>query len=202
MEESAASEPGETMESASAAISANIDPNRDSVIVKRRVRFGIRGSKPSAIVLMVATPRLRFLISWPSSALPAVRFLDGIIVVMASENHLLRAFCIASALVLGSALPAGCVVYEPVPASYGSPSTYDRAWNAALGALQDVGVQVTSADAATGAVRGTRNGIDVAVSVVRQADGRTRVQFDAKGSEREPGLADRFSEAYERRMGR
>ena len=69
--------------------------------------------------------------------------------------------------------------------------------------VKDAGVQVTSVDATSGQIRGTRNGIDVAVGVVRQADGRTRVQFDAKGSkEQDPGLPTRFLEAYDRRMGR
>lgn len=103
-------------------------------------------------------------------------------------------------LVLAGLLATGCVVYEP--AYYPSPSTYDRAWSAALGALQDAGVQITSSDSATGIIRGAKDGVPVSVSVVRQADGRTRVQFDAQGTERVPGLADRFSQAYERRMGR
>jgi hypothetical protein len=106
-------------------------------------------------------------------------------------------------LVLGSTVPVGCVVYEPVPTYYPSAPTYDRAWSAALGALQDAGVGVTSADRATGVIRGARDSVDVTVTVLRQADGRTRVQFDAKGaSGSDPGLADRISQAYERRMGR
>jgi hypothetical protein len=104
-------------------------------------------------------------------------------------------------VLLGAALPIGCVVYEPVPA-YSSPSTFDRAWSAALGALDDTGVRVTSADRASGVIRGGKDGTDVTVSVARQADGTTRVQFDAKQAERSPGLSDRFSQAYERRMGR
>ena len=95
---------------------------------------------------------------------------------------------------------AGCVVYEAVPAY---PSTYDRAFSAALGGLQDVGVVVSSTDAGSGVIRGSRDGIEVTVTVVRQADGRTRVQFDSRGpAGRDPALADRFSQAYERRMGR
>jgi len=101
----------------------------------------------------------------------------------------------AATVVLASA----CVVYSPVPAY---PSTYDRAWNAALGALDDAGVRVASADAATGVIRGARGDIDVSVTVARLADGRTKVQFDSKDTQRDPTLADRFSQAYERRMGR
>lgn len=104
------------------------------------------------------------------------------------------------AILVASLVVAGCVVYEAVPAY---PSTYDRAFSAALGGLQDVGVVVTSTDAGSGLIRGSKDGIEVSVTVLRQADGRTRVQFDSKGpAGRDPALADRFSQAYERRMGR
>ena len=108
------------------------------------------------------------------------------------------------ALILGSATLAGCVVYEPYPGYYyAGGHNFDRAWSAALGGAQDAGVQVTSAEPATGLIRGTRDGIDVLVTVARQADGSVRVQFDAKGPmQQDPGLADRFSRAYDRRMGR
>src|SRR4051794_38376650 len=102
-----------------------------------------------------------------------------------------------------SVLASGCVVYEPLPGYYyGSAPTFDRAWNASLGAMEDSGIAITSSDMASGMIRGSRAGVDVSVSVVRQADGRTRVQFDAQNSQRDPTLANRFSEAYERRMGR
>jgi len=116
---------------------------------------------------------------------------------------MLRTLYVILAFGLGSLPLAGCVVYEPVPAYPGPSSSFDRAWNAALGGAQDAGVQVSSADPATGLIRGTRDGIDVIVVVARQADGSVRVQFDAKGStQRDPGLADRFSQGYDRRMGR
>jgi hypothetical protein len=106
------------------------------------------------------------------------------------------------ALVLSS-MP-GCVVYDTPSGYYVNtyPSTFDRAWDAALGALQDVGVRVTSADRGAGIARGSKDGVDVSVSVMRQADGTTRVQFDARSSQNDPGLAQRFSSAYDRRMGR
>ena len=116
---------------------------------------------------------------------------------------MLRTICVILAFSLGSVPLAGCVVYEPVPVYPAAPSNFDRAWNAALGGVQDAGVQVTSAEPATGLIRGAKDGIDVTVVVGRQADGSVRVQFDAKGpTQRDPGLADRFSRAYERRMGR
>jgi hypothetical protein len=112
---------------------------------------------------------------------------------------MLRRLCLIFALGLSL---GGCVYYEPVPA-YATPSNYDRAWSAALGAVQDAGIQVTSSDPATGLIRGSKDGIDATVSVVRQADRSVRVQFDTRGAtERDPGLSNRFSQAYERRMGR
>lgn len=101
------------------------------------------------------------------------------------------------ALALVAAL-TGCATQQAPEAS-----TADRAFEAALAALDELGVQVTSSDRATGQIRGTRNGADVAVNVVKQADGRTRVQFDAKGAKgRERELPGRFVEAYEKQMDR
>ena len=94
----------------------------------------------------------------------------------------------------------GCVVYEPVPAYPSGPSNFDRAWQAAMGGAQDAGVRITSAEPSTGVIRGTRDGSDVSIVVARQGDGSVRVQFDSKGTD--AGLADRFTRAYERRMGR
>lgn len=93
-----------------------------------------------------------------------------------------------------------CVVYEPVPAYSSGPSNFDRAWQAAVGAAQDAGVHVASAERSTGAIRGSKDGSDVSIAVARQADGSVRVQFDS--TSKDAGLADRFSRAYERRMGR
>jgi len=94
----------------------------------------------------------------------------------------------------------GCVVYEPVPVAVQQPgpSNFDRAWQAALGGAQDAGVKITSADQSTGLIRGTRDGSDLSIVVARQGDGSVRVQFNAKGTDR--GLADRVSQAYDRRM--
>jgi len=103
---------------------------------------------------------------------------------------------------VAAALASGCVYYPAPYYTVTSPSTYDRAWSAAVGALQDAGVRVASADANAGVARGTRDGADVTLMVVRQSDGTTRVQLDAKSSQNDPGLVQRFSEAYERRMGR
>jgi hypothetical protein len=113
-----------------------------------------------------------------------------------------RLFCIALAACLVSAPMTGCVVYEPYPGYYVAPN-FERAWSAALGGTQDAGVRVTSADETAGLIRGAKDGIDVVVAVARQADGSVRVKFDASGpTQNDPGLAERFSRAYDRRMGR
>jgi len=107
-------------------------------------------------------------------------------------------------LVVVTALVGGCVVYEPVyvpSSSYGS--SYDRVWNSALGAAEDAGVKVTSADRTTGIIRGVTNSADVTISVITQADGRTRVEFSSKGPKgQDPDLNERFTSFYNRRMGR
>ncbi|HXZ52310.1 MAG TPA: hypothetical protein VEH51_09940 [Burkholderiales bacterium] len=114
---------------------------------------------------------------------------------------MLRAHFFVFVLALQSLTLSGCVVYGPYPAT--QPANFDHAWHAALGGVQDAGVQVTAADPATGLIRGTKDGIDVTVVVARQPDGSVRVQFDAKGpTQRDPGLSQRFSQAYDRRMGR
>jgi hypothetical protein len=108
------------------------------------------------------------------------------------------------ALAILGALPSGCVVYEPYPGYYQpGGNNFERAWSAALGGAQDAGVQVTSAEPGSGLIRGTKDGIDVVLTVARQGDGSVRVQFNANGpTQHDPGLADRFSRAYDRRMGR
>ena len=105
----------------------------------------------------------------------------------------------------GGMLLTGCETSppEPPPPVYVPQTAFDRAWNAALGGAQDAGVRVVSVDRAIGFIQGSKDGIDVTVHVARQADGSVRVQFDAKGArERDPGLGERFSKAYDRRMGR
>ena len=107
------------------------------------------------------------------------------------------------ALILGSASLAGCAVYEPYPGYYYGGSNFDRAWSAALGGVQDAGMQVVASDPSTGIIRGAGSGGEAVVRVARQADGSVRVQFNAKGpTEKDPGLPERFSKAYDKRMGR
>jgi hypothetical protein len=98
---------------------------------------------------------------------------------------------------------SGCVVYEPVPTPVPSPSTFERAWSAAIGAAQDEGVRINSEDRANGVITGNRGDQDVTINVRTQADGNVRVEFSARGPKgSDAGLAGRISRAYDRRMGR
>jgi hypothetical protein len=119
--------------------------------------------------------------------------------------RIVSAVLAAIACALSIAL-AGCVAYEPVavaPAGSSRPApTFENAWNAAIGAMQDAGVRVTSADAAAGVIRGARDRTEVQVTVARQAGGAIRTEVTATSPQgRETGLATRISEAYQRRMG-
>ena len=112
--------------------------------------------------------------------------------------------CLLTLMVVLPVLVGGCVVYEPVPvpaSSYGS--SYDRVWDSALGAAEDAGVKITSADRTRGIIRGNTTSAEVTISVISQADGKTRVEFSSKGPKgQDPDLNDRFTRFYNRRMGR
>ncbi len=104
---------------------------------------------------------------------------------------------------LAAATVAGCTYYQAVPVAPSGPSTFDRSWNAALGAADDLGVSVTSANRTSGIIYGTTPTDTVTISVLTQADGRVRVEFNVKGaSGSDAVMAERLSSAYDRRMGR
>jgi hypothetical protein len=107
------------------------------------------------------------------------------------------------ACLIAAAALAGCTYYQTVPAAPSGPSAFDRSWNAALGAAEDVGVSVSTADRTSGTIYGTTGSEDVTIRVFTQADGRVRVEFNVKGaSGSDAALAERLSSAYDRRMGR
>ena len=61
---------------------------------------------------------------------------------------------------------ASCVAY-PYPAEPQTimvPASFDRSWDAALGAASDSGIQVTSADRASGRITGTKAGAAVTIT--------------------------------------
>jgi hypothetical protein len=102
---------------------------------------------------------------------------------------------------------SGCVVYEPVPSmtpvQTTRPASFDRSWSAAQQAAQDVEIQITTADRNIGLILGRKNSAEVAINLMPQADGSIRIKFDVKNlSPQDQGLAERYSHAYERRMGR
>ena len=104
-------------------------------------------------------------------------------------------------LLVAACMTTSCVAYEPVP--YGSGwSNYDRSWSTALGVLQDAGVTLTRVDRENGVILGTSNGTEVRATVVTEADGTVRVEFESKGSTRSDlQLSNRFTQAYHQRFG-
>jgi hypothetical protein len=119
----------------------------------------------------------------------------------------MRAAARAAALAL-AVLVAGCTVYQVAPGVYepfppAGVSSFDRSWNAALGAFGDQGIGIVSEDRAAGVIRGRRGAIDVSANVRQQADGSVRVQFDTAGQTgQDPQLINRVSRSYDVRMGR
>ena len=111
--------------------------------------------------------------------------------------------CVAAAMLTAVCmLLSGCTVYEPVPTYVPAPSTFDRAWNAALGAAHDEGVRIIFEDRSNGVITGSRGDQDVTINVRTQADGSVRVELSARGPQgSDQVLAERLSRAYDRRMG-
>jgi hypothetical protein len=111
----------------------------------------------------------------------------------------------AGVLMLSAALLAGCVVYDVGPGGYATAPApkFDAAWNATVGAFQDQGVQIVREDRAAGIVQGRRGGIDVTANLRTQGDGSVRMELNTTGATgQDPGLINRVSNAYDRRMGR
>ena len=113
------------------------------------------------------------------------------------------------ALVAACTLIAGCYVapYPYYPATTSqvvvSAPSFDKSWDAALGAAADVGVQITSADRANGRITGTKAGAAVTIDVRPQADKTLQVIFNAPDSkETNPTLNARWLAVYNQRMGR
>ena len=103
-----------------------------------------------------------------------------------------------AALLLALGL-SGCYVYAPPP----PVDTVEVSFNAALGAMQDTGLNVTTADRATGTIRGGRGDVEGIIQVGMRNDGRVGVQITARDpANRDPGSSDRLTAAYNRRMGR
>ena len=97
----------------------------------------------------------------------------------------------------------GCVAYEPVLVS--SPQTtqqrFDRSWSAASGAMYDQGLAITTQDYGAGVIRGERGGVTITATLMTMADGSIQVKFSTSGNSADPGLIERVSASYDRRMG-
>src|SRR5512147_562077 len=99
---------------------------------------------------------------------------------------------ISAILMIALATLAGCAAEEPVPIA--APSTFDRAWSAALSAAQEEEVRIVSEDQATGLIRGTKGEQEVTINLRTQADGSVRVEISSRGPKgSDPGLAGRIS---------
>jgi hypothetical protein len=98
----------------------------------------------------------------------------------------------------------GCVMYEPVVVSPQSTvqQRFDRAWSAAAGAMYDQGVAITVQDRVAGVIRGERGAIAITATFQTMADGSIQVKFNSSGANStDPGLLNRISDSYDRRMG-
>ncbi|NOV27648.1 hypothetical protein E5S69_29625 [Cupriavidus necator] len=104
-------------------------------------------------------------------------------------------------LILGATLAVSGCTYYGYPPGTAVPASYDRSFFAAADAMRDQDVVVSTQDQAGGTVVGQRQGTGVTATVRQQPDGSVRVQFSASDS-RDPGLLDRISRSYDRRMGR
>lgn len=108
-------------------------------------------------------------------------------------------------LAVASALLAGCLFgpYPEYATTVTTPPSFDRSWDAALGAADDAGIQVTGADRSTGQITGTKAGAAVTIELRPLPDNRLQVTFSSPDSkESNPTLGDRWQKAYHRRMGR
>ena len=97
------------------------------------------------------------------------------------------------------------VYYQPAPAVYKTQSTskFNQSWSAALGALSDQGVRITTQDRDAGIIQGSRYGIEVTASIRPQANNSVRVEFNTSGDTKsDPALIKRITGSYNSRMGR
>ena len=91
----------------------------------------------------------------------------------------------------------------PIAVEPGPAPSFDFAWDSALRAAMDSGIQVTSANKENGTLLGKRGSIEVKITVLKQDEGKIRVELDLKGQPpRTQYVADDFYMAYDRYMGR
>jgi len=104
-------------------------------------------------------------------------------------------------IALAASAIASCVYYEPVAVHQPGPSKFDRSWEAARAAAEDVGVTITDVDRARGTIVGYKSTADVTITLWQQADGSVRVGFNVRApTGPDTVLADHLSHAFDRRM--
>lgn len=90
----------------------------------------------------------------------------------------------------------------PKPGTVGTVN-YDRAFDAALGAMSSQKLSISMQDRKEGLIVGSRGDDSITATVRPQADGTTRVSFDASGPfGPDQQLLQRVVADYNRRMGR
>lgn len=108
---------------------------------------------------------------------------------------------VAAALALG-----GCVAYVPATVVAPQETTaqrFDRSWSAALGAMSDQGLTITSQDYGAGAITGRQGDVMISATLQTLPDGSVQVKFASRGrANDDPALVDRVSSSFNRRMGR
>jgi hypothetical protein len=114
-----------------------------------------------------------------------------------------RRVLVAAASALALAGLGGCVVAPYPTAVPVAPSTFDRSFDAALGAMTGQGMSISRQDRGAGVIVGSRGAVALTATVRPQADGTTRVAFDQTGSpSQDPNLVQRVVADYNRLMGR
>ena len=110
----------------------------------------------------------------------------------------LRQLMVVSAILLSS-----CYAYVPVSSQPTMQQRFDRSSSAATGAMSDQGLTSTSQDRGAGVIQGQRGPITITSTLTSLADGSVQVKMTATGDQRaDPGLVQRISDSYDRRMGR
>jgi len=120
---------------------------------------------------------------------------------MNRQPRISSALLVSLALLLGL---GGCTYYQTAPGVYAPmPNAFERSWSAAIGALEDEGVRITTLDRDAGRASGVRGAIGVTATVRTQADTSVRVEFGTSGdTASDPTLIDRITQRYNKRMGR
>ena len=94
----------------------------------------------------------------------------------------------------------GCVISDPSPYAHGllQPG-FNKAWNNAIDAMKEEGVNIVLADLARGELQGRRGSTSIDAYVVTQKLGDVKAEFVAPD---DPDLAQRVEQRYRARMGK